>query len=561
MTSNSFSMAALLLFPCIALGYSPSTTDMNALEPVKYRGIRPTDPGGRNGLRNPERGFRTETIIAEQTGRTKGVWGIPAHLSSKVGPGYSDQNWLADIRRFSADGVTLIQAYCYLTEHNAGPISQAKLDLLNRSFEAMRSSGAKCVLRFAYIKDYPATPPPPTTEQMLLHMDQLAPILKRNSDVIHTLEAGFIAAWGEWHHGSHITADAERAALLKRILEITPPNIFVQVRYPGIKTSLLPLIMPGRAQEVTKETAFSSAPSARIGYHDDGVLTFPKGMEGYIFGREPEIFGDLRGMVQRESSFVPVGGELFWSDQGWYGEGVYHRNFDGLEAARFLGENHINVMSLAHSYSEREGKPMSIDHWRRRTVTPEELVLNRLPVSRDWFTDFEGKAVERTAFEYIRDHLGYRIELQEASLPRKLRSGRSLQLSIKLINRGFSTLFHPRPVYIVLVDGNGLVTVLPSVKVDARRWFPHDPSDELRKALVHAIDYSDQVPKTLKPGHYSLGVWMPDASPRLRKRADYALRFANGDVPFWTSADGRFWGINLLGAVEVLAEQPAPGRP
>jgi hypothetical protein len=54
---------------------------------VTYRGIRPTDPNGRIGLRNPERGFRTETLIAEPVGRTEGVWGIPAHLRGRVGPG------------------------------------------------------------------------------------------------------------------------------------------------------------------------------------------------------------------------------------------------------------------------------------------------------------------------------------------------------------------------------------------------------------------------------------------------------------------------------------------
>ena len=34
---------------------------------IKYNGIRPDDPAGRNGLMNPERGWRLETVIAEPT--------------------------------------------------------------------------------------------------------------------------------------------------------------------------------------------------------------------------------------------------------------------------------------------------------------------------------------------------------------------------------------------------------------------------------------------------------------------------------------------------------------
>ncbi len=544
-------MSLLTFWPWGAYCHAGVADSAPSTVTIKYRGIRPTDPGGRDGLRNPERGFRTETLIGEQTGRTDGVWGIPAHLWQRVGPGYSDQNWLADIRRFSADGVTLQQAYCYLTEFHDRPISQMKLGLLQRSFDAMRAAGVKCVLRFAYIKDYPAKPDPPDAGRILQHMDQLAPLLKRNADVIHTIEAGFIAAWGEWHYGSHIQDAAQRAILLKKILEITPLSIFVQVRYPGAKTELIPTITSSKYKESTSDTAFTLTPEARIGYHDDGVLTYPKGLDGYVFAREPNQFGDLRNLVKRETNFVPMGGELFWSDQAWYGSGVYTKTFDGLEAACYFRDYHFNIMSIAHSYSEREGKPMSIDRWRTQRITQDDLSKNSLPVSRDWFSDFEGKQVDRTVFDYIRDHLGYRLELQEATFTRQLRAGAKLSAEIGLVNRGFSTLFHSRPAVFVLIDGDGQLTELPQAGVDVRRWFPHNPNDPQHRSLTHKFQYVARLPVSLRPGPYSLGLWMPDPSAKLRKRADYAIRFANGDVPFWTSPDQRYWGVNILGVVIV----------
>lgn len=113
------------------------------LKTVEYGGIRTTDPHGLCGLRNPERGFRTETIIAEPTGRTEGVWGIPAHLRRFVGSGFSPMNLVLDIRRFAPDGVTLTQTYCYLTEFHDKPISEEKLNLIRNSFDIMRRIGRR----------------------------------------------------------------------------------------------------------------------------------------------------------------------------------------------------------------------------------------------------------------------------------------------------------------------------------------------------------------------------------------------------------------------------------
>jgi hypothetical protein len=79
---------------------------------IKYHGFRPTDPGGRLGLRNPERGWRIETVIAELAPKT---FGPAHHLMGKVSPLYHEDWWMLDAARFEPFGLTLVQAYCYLT--------------------------------------------------------------------------------------------------------------------------------------------------------------------------------------------------------------------------------------------------------------------------------------------------------------------------------------------------------------------------------------------------------------------------------------------------------------
>jgi len=55
------------------------------LQTVQFHGIRPTDSQGREGLRNPERGFRLETRIADG----------------------KEPHWLGDAQKYREHGITL----------------------------------------------------------------------------------------------------------------------------------------------------------------------------------------------------------------------------------------------------------------------------------------------------------------------------------------------------------------------------------------------------------------------------------------------------------------------
>ena len=202
-------MAGLVLAgaACAAWGAEVSSAASPEFRELTYHGLRPTDPGGRDGLPNPERGLRIETMIAEPHGRREFTHGIPAHLRGRIGPGFSELNWVRDIRRFLADGVTVGQMYCYLTDFADRPLPAEKLALLQESFDLMRQNGVKALLRFAYEKDYPANTNGPTKDQILRHIGQLKEIVQKNADVIYVLQAGFIGAWGEWHSAAHIRPD------------------------------------------------------------------------------------------------------------------------------------------------------------------------------------------------------------------------------------------------------------------------------------------------------------------------------------------------------------------
>jgi len=425
-----------------------------------------------------------------------------------------------------------------------GPISTEKLECLRRGLRRLRAAGLKAVLRFAYEKEM-GQAAGPNLETILGHIDQLAPVIRENVDVIYVMQAGFVGAWGEWHSSAQkLEKDhAALAAIVAKVLDVLPPQRMTQVRVPKYKRWVLSEPVFDAFEVLSTDTAFSAIPAARIGFNNDGFLA------GTTCGGtwpEPPRFSNPGNpefdYMTQESPYVPVDGELFWADQGG--------KVEGLRAAVRMRLHHYSSFSLAHSYSEREGKPYSIDDWMKTPLTVQQVRGVDLPVSDRYFEDGDGNAVDRTAFEYIRDHLGYRIELQQARFPESVKAGDTLSIDIELINRGFSVLHNPRPVYLVLIAAGGQVVQVADTNADLRRWQPYDPDDPGYTPLTHAVSGTLALAKDRPPGSYLLGLWLPDAADTIRQDARYAVRVANRDVPWWTTPSGEY-GVNVLGNVTV----------
>lgn len=513
---------------------------------ARFHGLRPTDPGGRSGLRNPERGLRTESYVAQmEGGHVFTPWELAAHLRGRLPMGYAPQNWRMDVERFAEDGLTVGQFYIYLTDYAARPLDEPVLRRIQSELDGMRRAGVKALLRFAYetTNDHPTNGP--TLKQVLGHMDQLQPLIQRNKDVIYVLQAGFIGAWGEWHNATHIRTDEDRAAILKRLLALAPPDRSLQIRYVPYKTRLLPLITGHPYAPLDAARAYGGSPEARIGFHNDGVLAGPS--HGGSFGTG--VPGDpLFDVMTRESPWVPVDGELFWADQGWNGKETKGNQLRGGDAARYLRLHHFTTFSIAHSYSEREGDLFSIDRWRSEPVKKEDLLAAKLPAADSWFEDAFGQPVARVWFDYIRDHLGYRLEALEASWPRSAAPGAPWELTLKLVNRGFAAPVNVRPVVLLLIPRAGKPVEIP-LSADPRSWQPFTPGDSEFKPLSHEVCYGGAMP-AVAAGEYSVALWLPDAAPSLRNDPRYAIRLANRDTPWWTDDAGGF-GANVLGVVKV----------
>lgn len=498
---------------------------MNQRLLTHYHGISPLSPNGKNALMNPERGLRFEFVV-------------PQSRTLKYHPPF-----LSDypFEQYRTDGVAIAQAYVYLSDFTECDLPEWKLQDIERQFEIGRRQGVKFLLRFAYEHNDESMPfvPGPTLERILRHMDQLQDLVARNADVIYVLQSGFIGLWGEFHTSVHgIEKDYRQVAtLMNRVLDFLPPNRFTQMRRIRYKENYLKEI--NAFHPVTLQNAYSSDPAARIGFFNDGTLAAHH--DGATFPDPPysNPGNDEFDTVCRESAYLPVDGELFWTSQL-----TDPKSISGLRAAIRFTQHRYTTFSYVHSFSQLDHSSAysTIDAWKDETITPQILNANHLPCSDSYFH------APRTAFEYLRDHLGYRLELQTAEWDSRVEPGKRLSGELNLMNRGFAAPVNNRTCYLVLSGSDGSAFEFP-LACNWRSFQPHRPGDESRTPLLHSVKFDFPLPADMPRGEYRVALWMPDPLPSIRNLPRYCVRLAN-DLPFTEDSDGR--ALNELGTLTVF---------
>ena len=492
---------------------------------IEFRGVSIDDVGGAKGVRNPDRGLRLEVAIDV--------------LLDKNNP---TDDLVSQLEFFASDSITLVQTYFYLNNLIGEKLTQENFSVMQTYFDELENRGLKAVLRFAYERGFMGRETVgPTLDQAIEHLEQLQPFLEKNKHLIHVMQAGVIGAWGEWHgsvHGLDQSDEAKRA-VLEKLVEVVPSARAIQVRVPEYKNIV----------------ADNFELYNRLSFHDDMIVIEPHRWDG-----DMHEGSDNFNQIVAEAPYLPMDGELpwgFWSidrdpdspDPGWIVEGT--------GAARRFYLQHFSSLSVMHNYLEargREGQEDSIKYsmqvWQETIMEPYFLEQHNMPISNGYFETSQGEKVNRTVFDYVRDHLGYRIELQSLAMPYQLVRGEENTLQLFLVNRGFSTVHNEHEVYFVLLDKQGTVV---EIKTEANSflWQPHDLVDETKTVLSHKVECHYIPSKELEAGEYYIGLWIPDGSNQLRYNPQYAIQCMNGDTEWFIDADNTY-GVNILTPIKLI---------
>lgn len=362
-------------------------------------------------------------------------------------------------------GITLMYIGFYLQSFMDGDISQAYLDMIQKSMDALRTAGIKCVLRFAYQNSQSKKPWDAPIHVVLRHVDQLKPLLEKNEDVIFVLQAGFVGVWGEWYYTEHFNMNPSsdedfepRRNLTAALLEVLPESRQIALRTPEFKMRMFHLSL---ADTLTAQTAHDGSSLSRLAGHND------------CFGASKDDYGtfdnvdDDRAFWKADSRYFIMGGETC---------------------------DVSNYCTCTASL-----KDMKDYHWTYLNSGYNSSVLDR------W--------TQKGCMDEIKDRLGYRLVMKQATCTGVIAAGKSVNLVIDLENTGFAAPMNPRNAELVFVAEDGTATRF-SLGSDPRSWQPGP----------HRIELG----LTLPAAKGTLFLALED--PLLPDRPEYSIALANEGV-------------------------------
>jgi len=369
------------------------------------------------------------------------------------------------MRSYRAQNITLLFRYFYMKSFRDAPLSEAALSQIDADMATLRKTGMKCVMRFTYSSS--EHEPDAPLNIILLHLEQLKPVLEKNADVIAVLQAGFIGAWGEWYYTSNnLNTPAARTSILDKMLEALPERRMVQVRTPAYKTEYLKRTTP-----VSRSEAFSGSKASRLGHHNDCFMASYNDYGTYV-----DIDAE-KAYINNDALYVPVGGETC--------------------------------------------PPSGVDPADCSKAENEMRQLRWTYLNEDYFKGVNDRWKTQGCMDNIIRNMGYRFVLHSATYTNKTGAGGALNVNIKLNNVGYASLFNPRKVEFVLRNDETKQEYVAETDEEPRFWRPQN---------VAEIKLSLGIPKDMPEGLYYLYLNLPDPEPLLYGNPDFSIQLANRDA-------------------------------
>ncbi|MCQ2104955.1 MAG: DUF4832 domain-containing protein [Fibrobacter sp.] len=310
-------------------------------------------------------------------------------------------------------------------------LTEDALNVLQTTFDNIRKNGSKVIVRFCYDPWFDGhSNTTAEHEWVLRHIEQLAPLLTKNVDIIVALEMGMHGAFGEMHSDTAITYPRVVEAVNK-MLRLTPPELKILTRTGNYSAAVLGFENWGvdfhidgdvfkRIAEAKGDTMY------RVGMFNDGYLgtQYDYGTWGAdcktSICREEGV-----AWLEKYSINTPYGGEAVATASG----------YQVINTPEFLAYEGFRTHT---SYLNMHWNNNVVDGWKAKHFSGKDF-------------EYDGTKIDSlTGYKFIEDHLGYRFVLRESWLPDTIGSSRHFQAKLKIQNVGFGNLTKDQPVYLLI---------------------------------------------------------------------------------------------------------------
>jgi hypothetical protein len=330
-----------------------------------------------------------------------------------------------------------------LLHFNETELTGEALEVVRMIFKHFTELEKQMVVRFLYDWEGKGILSEPKDISVITnHMSQLAPLLKEYTKHIYILQGLFIGSWGEMHNSRYLS-ERHIARLARHLYECSGENTQIALRCPNFWRTLFKTYQP-----LERANAFTDIQKARFSLFNDGIMASDTdfGTYGNVSMKDSKSYSekwvrkDELEFQNQLCRYVSNGGEVINECPG-------NDVGPALEGLR--------KMRISYLHSDYD-----------------EKVLNKWKSSKSGVSEMPWR--EKTAFEYIEAHLGYRFTVEEASIslvPDK--SGR-LKAAVIIVNRGFAPCYHKYEVKFMIRDASFSEIYEYEVDTDTRMWMPQE---------------------------------------------------------------------------------------
>jgi hypothetical protein len=323
-----------------------------------------------------------------------------------------------------------------------------------------------------------------TSTLIVSHLTQLKPYFLANADVLPYVKAGFIGAWGEWNSSQNgnscgynsgatlcSTANANRLIIRNALVASVHPLTAVQFRLPDDIVQWFP-------SALSQNGAFKGSIQSRTGLHSDCQLSDATDSGTWQNYNSGVAGSTLQTYADAATNYVPYGGEL----------------------ANGCGSTQRLLCSDARTDFAR---------WHLA-----------------WLKDAGGDSNWRTSWasggctNELYNMTGYRLQLDDASHQSAAIRGQSITANIDLRNVGWSRVFSPRKVNLVLTNGGNTITC--KSRIDLRALPPQATASS--RITIPCV-----IPGGAATGTWSVFLSIPDIWPNTSGVAAFAIQPANAN--------------------------------
>ena len=385
------------------------------------------------------------------------------------------------IDREGSEKTTILYRYLILSGYNnTDIIDPTYKNNLQTDFNSIRNAGVKVMPRIAYnIVSTASTQP--SKARIIAHIEELAPVINANKDVILSIQAGSIGKYGEWFYTDSSTEFGDRDSISpaqwdnrREVVDAMLNNfqdVPIQLRTGKAKRELYGSTL------ISDLTAYQNTPLARVGFYNDALLN---------------DYGD---------------------------EGTYEVD---SECTNPVGTIDYNLISNASSYLPNTGESNGFnrcDNSLRTSganATYELNLINFTAINRVFFEPIWNGWIAQGYYNEIMRNMGYRLVLSSSTL-----NGNNLSLNIN--NVGYAKILFEKKVYIVLRN---------ALNVEFKRLLPLD----IRRLNKGENTFNFNIPNDVPDDTYDLFLHISDKNAALEDIPAYSIQLAN--IGLWENTTG-----------------------